>query len=169
MIDSLPSITDMEIPTNITEAKELNWTKWEAAIQWELNSFSDMNVWTPVEKQGGMKIIKTKFIFELKWKGNPEELVYKTRLVARGFCQQYRIYCEHTYAPTASLTSLRLLLAMELKNGWRTATFDVSVAYLHSPIAEMIFVESPVEFQPGWQGKVMKLKKEMYGLKQAGH
>ncbi|MBW0538177.1 hypothetical protein O181_077892 [Austropuccinia psidii MF-1] len=169
MIDSLPSITDMEIPTNIAEAKKLDWTKWEDAIQRELNSFADMNVWTPVEKRRDMKIIKTKFIFDLKRKGNPEELVYKARLVARGFCQRYGIDCEHTYAPTASLTSLRLLLAMALRNGWKTATFDVSVAYLHSPIAETIFVEAPVEFRPEWEGKVMQLNKAMYGLKQAGH
>ncbi|MBW0524356.1 hypothetical protein O181_064071 [Austropuccinia psidii MF-1] len=44
MIESLKNITEMEIPTNINEAKKSNWSKWEAAIQQELNSFGDINV-----------------------------------------------------------------------------------------------------------------------------
>ncbi|MBW0523649.1 hypothetical protein O181_063364 [Austropuccinia psidii MF-1] len=169
VLSNLTTFMDTEIPTNMTEAKNLNWDKWRAAIERELVSFSEMNVWTPVEKQIGMKTIRTKFVFDLKQKGSPEEIVYKARLVAKGFCQRYGIDCEHTYAPTASLTSLRMLLALSLKNKWKMASFDVSVAYLHSPIKETVYVEAPTQFRPEWQGKVMRLNKAMYGLKQAGY
>ncbi|MBW0499124.1 hypothetical protein O181_038839 [Austropuccinia psidii MF-1] len=112
----------MEIPARIDKARHLNWGEWKSAIDRELNSFDDMKVWTPVEgeREENMKIIKTEFIVDLKRRGNPEELVYKARLVARGFCQQYGIDCEHTYAPTASLTSLRLLMVSALKTNGKS-------------------------------------------------
>ncbi|MBW0493438.1 hypothetical protein O181_033153 [Austropuccinia psidii MF-1] len=168
-INEIQISRDMEIPSNLNEAKKMNWGQWKDAINRELTSFDEMDVWMPVVKTRDMKVIKTKFVFDLKRRGQPKQLTYKARLVTRGFCQRHGIDCEHTYAPTASLTSLRLLLALGLKNNWKIASFDVSVAYLHSPLEENIYVEAPVEFRPEWLVKVMKLKKEMYGLKQAGH
>ncbi|MBW0529478.1 hypothetical protein O181_069193 [Austropuccinia psidii MF-1] len=47
------------------------------------------------------------------------------------------------------------------------AGFDVSAAYLYSPIQEDVYVQAPVELQPELHGKVMKLKKALYGTKQA--
>ncbi|MBW0486328.1 hypothetical protein O181_026043 [Austropuccinia psidii MF-1] len=47
------------------------------------------------------------------------------------------------------------------------AGFDVSAAYVYSPIEEDIYVQAPVELQPKLNGKVMKLKKALYGTKQA--
>ncbi|MBW0470303.1 hypothetical protein O181_010018 [Austropuccinia psidii MF-1] len=90
-LNNLTTVTDVQIPTSLTEVKKLNWDKWRAAIELELVLFLDMDVWTPVEKQTNMKTIRTKFVFDLKWKGNPEEILYKARLVAKGFCQEYGI------------------------------------------------------------------------------
>ncbi|MBW0569574.1 hypothetical protein O181_109289 [Austropuccinia psidii MF-1] len=47
------------------------------------------------------------------------------------------------------------------------ARFDVNAAYLDSPIGEDVFVQAPVELRPELAGKVMKLKKTLYGTKQA--
>ncbi|MBW0531790.1 hypothetical protein O181_071505 [Austropuccinia psidii MF-1] len=57
---------------------------------------------------------------------------------------------------------------MALKNNWDVASFDVSVAYLHSSLDEIIYVDTPSEFRPHWKNKVTRLRKVMYGLKQAG-
>ncbi|MBW0588543.1 hypothetical protein O181_128258 [Austropuccinia psidii MF-1] len=167
-IDEIQISSDMEIPANLKEAKQRNWEQWRDAINREFTSFDEMDVWMPVKKTRDMRVIKTTFVFDLKRKGQPEQLTYKARLVARGFCQRHGIDCEHTYAPTALLTSLQFLLALGLKNNWKIASFYVAVAYLHSPLEENIYVKAPIEFRPEWLGKVMKLKKAMYGLKQAG-
>ncbi|MBW0551857.1 hypothetical protein O181_091572 [Austropuccinia psidii MF-1] len=127
-----------------------------------------MEVWTAVDRVPGMKVIKTRFVFDIKQKPSLDDITYKARLVARGFCQRYGIDCEHTYAPTASLSSLQLLFAMATKFRWSISGFDISVAYLHSKLEEEIYVDAPVKFRPEWRGKAMKLNKAMYGLKQAG-
>ncbi|KAH9455843.1 hypothetical protein Pst134EB_033422 [Puccinia striiformis f. sp. tritici] len=56
---------------------------------------------------------------------------------------------------------------MANKYNYATATFDVSSAYPYSPIDEEVYVQPPVEIRPEWKGKIMRLKKAMYGTKQA--
>jgi hypothetical protein len=75
--------------------------------------------------------------------------------------------CNEVYAPTASLNTLRLLLSIAQEKSFATATFDVSLAYLYSSIEEEVYVQPPIEIRPKWNGKVMKLKKAMYGTRQA--
>jgi hypothetical protein len=77
------------------------------------------------------------------------------------------IDCNETYAPTASLNTLRLLISPANKKNYPAATFDVSSAYLYSPIEEEVYVQPPTEIWPKLKGKIMKLKKAMYGTKQA--
>ncbi|MBW0531524.1 hypothetical protein O181_071239 [Austropuccinia psidii MF-1] len=85
VMDNLTTVTNIEIPTNMTDTKRLNWDKWQATIERELILFPEINFWTLVEKQVNIKVIKTNFVFYLKQKGHPEELLYKARLVAKGF------------------------------------------------------------------------------------
>ncbi|MBW0549205.1 hypothetical protein O181_088920, partial [Austropuccinia psidii MF-1] len=165
-IERLHSHHNLDIPTSIADSQKIiDRKQWEKAITRELESFDQMNVWTPLEKKSNMKIIKTQFVFDIKHKNIPNSGIYKAQLVARGFCQRYGIDCKHTYAPTASLKDLRLLFAMEVKSKWIINCFDISVAYLHSKLDEEIYVTAPIEFRPEWTGKVMKSNKAMYGLK----
>ncbi|PLW19705.1 hypothetical protein PCASD_13171 [Puccinia coronata f. sp. avenae] len=78
------------------------------------------------------------------------------------------IDCGDTYAPTASLATLRLLLSISVQRGYTTQSFDVSSAYLYSPIDEEVYVKPPTELRPDLKGKVLRLKKALYGTKQAG-
>ncbi|MBW0504584.1 hypothetical protein O181_044299 [Austropuccinia psidii MF-1] len=169
MIQKIPARSSYEIPQNINEArKSKDWEKWQVAIKQELEMFDQMGVWTPVMRTN-QKVIKTRFVFDVKQSGIGQKGIrFKARLVARGFNQQQGVDCFQTYAPTASMSSLRLLLALGVKNGWRMECFDISGAYLHSPLDEDIYVEAPIEIRPDLEGKVMKLQKAMYGLKQAG-
>ncbi|MBW0487542.1 hypothetical protein O181_027257 [Austropuccinia psidii MF-1] len=73
-----------------------------------------------------------------------------------------------TYAPTASLMSLRLLLATTCLQPWKVCSFDVSGAYLYSPVEETVLMEPPTHFIPSLKGKVLHLQKALYGMKQAG-
>ncbi|MBW0512412.1 hypothetical protein O181_052127 [Austropuccinia psidii MF-1] len=64
--------------------------------------------------------------------------------------------------------SLRLVLATTVLKNWRAASFNVSGAYLYSLVDETILVEPPVAFLLELQGKVLFLKKALYGMWQAG-
>jgi hypothetical protein len=60
-------------------------------------------------------------------------------------------------------------LSIAQSKNFPTATFDISSAYLYSPIKEEVYVQPPVEIMPKWRGKIMQLKKAMYGTRQAAH
>lgn len=75
--------------------------------------------------------------------------------------------CNKTYAPTASLNTLRLLLSIAQSKNFPTATFKISLEYLYSPIEEEVYVKPPTDIVPEWKGKIMRLKKAVYGTCQA--
>ncbi|MBW0577683.1 hypothetical protein O181_117398 [Austropuccinia psidii MF-1] len=53
-------------------------------------------------------------------------------------------------------------------SGWTLLSFNVSGAYLYSPVKEMVFLEPPTYFCPQLKGKALQLKKALYGMRQAG-
>ena len=62
--------------------------------------------------------------------GGSEEITkifecYKTRLVAKGFTQEYRIDYEENFAPVARILSVRALLAVATANKWNLFQMDV--------------------------------------------
>ncbi|MBW0478000.1 hypothetical protein O181_017715 [Austropuccinia psidii MF-1] len=93
---------------------------------------------------------------------------FKARLVARGNRQRPGVDCTETYAPTASLMSLRLLLATACPQRWKACSFNVSGAYLYSPVEETVLMKPPTHFILSLEGKVLHLQKALYGMKQAG-
>ncbi|MBW0529365.1 hypothetical protein O181_069080 [Austropuccinia psidii MF-1] len=146
-INGLPLIADVDTPCTIRQALKSNQSAhWRAAAEAELKQFEEQGVWEAISPTANMKV-----------------------LGAKGFSQRPGINCSDVYAPTSSLNSLRLLLALKVKFNLHMSRFDVNAAYLYSPIEEDVFVQAPVELQPELTGKVMKLKKALYGTKQAAH
>jgi hypothetical protein len=92
---------------------------------------------------------------------------FKARFVVRGFKQQLGIDVRSTVAPTASLTTLRMLLLLAIKNKWTINSFDITGAFVHSPIEETIYMDPPTELFPHLSNKVLRLKKALYGTRQA--
>ena len=62
-------------------------------------------------------------------------------------------------------TTVRLLLVLSLILGWSSKQVDYTTAFLHAHITDKVFVEMPQGFRE--PGKVLKLKRSLYGLKQS--
>ncbi|MBW0475161.1 hypothetical protein O181_014876 [Austropuccinia psidii MF-1] len=140
---------------------------WKTAAEAELQQFDEWGVWEAISPVANMKILGAKWVFVVKRTASGQVDKFKARYVARGFSQRPGIDCSNLYAPTASLNLLRLLLKFKVKFNLHMAGFNVSVAYLYSPIEEDILVQAPVELQPDLSGKVMKLREALHGTKQA--
>nr|GFC98014.1 zinc finger, CCHC-type [Tanacetum cinerariifolium] len=73
-----------------------------------------------------------------------------------------------TYAPVARITTIRLLLALAAIHDVVIHQMDVKTAFLNGDLDEEIYMKQPEDFvMSGHENKVCKLKKSLYGLKQA--
>jgi hypothetical protein len=61
------------------------------------------------------------------------------------------------------------ILAMATQKDWEVQQVDIKSAYLHAEIKEDIYMRAPPGYlKAGEEGKVLKLKRCLYGLKQVG-
>ena len=88
--------------------------------------------------------------------------------MARGFSQKEGIDYEETFAPIARYTSIRAIMALTAKLGWKLHQMDVHTAFLNGVVEEKVYVEQPLGFETRYKKThVCRLKKALYGLKQA--
>jgi hypothetical protein len=74
-----------------------------------------------------------------------------------------------TFAPCTQLSSFRLILAISIAYNLELTHMDVQTAFLNSDLKEELYIQLP-EGAVTEDGHYMaKLKKSLYGLKQAGH
>jgi hypothetical protein len=128
----------------------------EANDTWDVINISDV----PKDK----KILDNTWIFRYKYKADGTVERYKARLVARGDLQQPDDYNE-LFAPVVRFDSLRILLAISASRKWRPRQLDVKTAFLYGHLKEEIYMRLPLGSRI--DGKVCKLKRCLYGLKQS--
>ena len=93
---------------------------------------------------------------------------YKARMVARRFTQELDIDFNETFAPIARMDTVRTVLAIVAQNKWPVYQMDVKLTFLNGYLEEEVYVEQPHGYEvPGQEHKVYRLKKELYGMKQA--
>lgn len=144
---------------NGTEKEE-----WNKAIESEKQSLIKNNTWKIVDRKeaGNNKILSNRWVFRVKDNG-----YYKARLVVRGYEQKEDIDYLDTYSPVVSSSPLRTILALAAQRKDHIMTFDVKTAFLYGKLNEDVFMECPQGMEI--QGKILKLEKALYGLRQAPH
>ena len=157
-------------PINFRQAIESsNSQKWIDAMNEEMKSMKDNDVWDLVPLLEGAKPIGCKWIFKTKKDskgGNVER--YKTRLVAKGFIQKEGIDYKETFSPVSSKDSFRIIITLVTHFNLELYQMDVKTTFLNGDIDETIYMVQPENFVSGdAKQMVCKLKKSIYGLKQA--
>jgi hypothetical protein len=126
------------------------------------------NTWELVHLPHGHRPIGLKCVYKLKKNEASKVIKHKARLVARGFVQQVGIDFDEVFAPVARMESIRLLLALAAHEGWPVHHMDVKSAFLNGKLKEEVYVKQPPGFVViGEEGKVMRMCKALYGLRQA--
>ncbi|CAA0832574.1 cysteine-rich RLK (RECEPTOR-like protein kinase) 8, partial [Striga hermonthica] len=91
-----------------------------------------------------------------------------SRLVAKGFTQKEGIDYDETFLPVAMLKSIRILLSIASHMDYEVWQMDVKTAFLNGNLDEDIYMQQPEGYvKKGQEHQVWKLKKSLYGLKQA--
>ena len=141
---------------------------WIKAMDKEYYSITNNQTYDLVPLPRDVQPIGCRWVYNIKHdpSGNYR---FKARLVAQGYTQRYGVDFDKTYAPTARLSSLRILLNMAVQYDFVIHHCDVDNAYLNSDIDRNdIYMKQP----PGYEtddNLVCRLNKSLYGLKQSAH
>ena len=156
-------------PSSIQEALSgLDKEEWKKAINEELESLIRNGTWDIVPKPTGRDVITCKWVFKIKRNAEGDIERYKARLVARGFSQKYGVDYDEVFAPVVRQTTFRTLLTVASQKGMIIKHFDAKTAFLNGELEETIFMKLPEGYiGTGKKDLVCKLKKGIYGLKQA--
>jgi transposase InsO family protein len=156
-------------PVSIEEATTSpESSKWTQAMEAEMKSLKDNDVWELVKLPAGKKAVGSKWVYKVKTgpDGTPER--YKARLVAQGFTQKFGSDYDETFCPVVRQESLRVLTALSIQCGLKLHQVDVTTAFLNGNLEEEVYMAQPKGFiKQGEENLVCKLKKSIYGLKQS--
>jgi transposase InsO family protein len=163
------TLVNLDEPANYTEAMAgPEAAKWKGAMESEIQSMYDNQVWNLVDQKPGRKTVGCKWIFKKKTDMDGNVHTFKARLVAKGYTQSYGIDYEETFSPVAKIKSIRILLAIAAFYDYEVWQMDVKTAFLNGKLDEEVFMTQPEGFvDPKYPNRVCKLERSIYGLKQA--
>ena len=165
---------DADTPSSYREAvsgpqKE----KWIASIHSEWQSMVDNDVFEPVDPASlpaSPRALDTKYIFRTKRDKDGNISKLKTRLTLRGFRQLPTIDYGETFAAVPKATTFRLFFIIAVQHQMDLQQMDVKTAFLYGVIDRELYVKMPEGFHDFIKVPkhfLLKLKRSIYGLKQA--
>ncbi|CAM8947932.1 unnamed protein product [Rhodiola kirilowii] len=138
-------------------------------MQREIQALEQNQTWTLTSPPKDKTLVDCKWTYRVKLKSDGSIERYKARLVAKGFTQIEGLDFHDTFAPVAKMTTIRCCLALAATRGWPLFHLDVDNAFLHGTLEEEVYMRLPPGFysKAKKEGKVCRLLKSIYGLKQA--
>ncbi|GKC65837.1 retrotransposon protein, putative, ty1-copia subclass, partial [Tanacetum coccineum] len=156
-------------PTNYQAALSVPKSKkWLKSMNAEMQSMKDNQVWNLVDLPPNCKTVGSKWLFKKKTDMDGNIHTYKARLVAKGFTQTYEVDYEETFSPVADIKAIRILIAIAAYYDYEIWQMDVKTTFLNGRLNEDVYMVQPEGFvNPKHPGRVCKLQRSIYGLKQA--
>jgi hypothetical protein len=141
-------VVGMEEPRNLNEVMNSPYKdQWIAAMKDEMLSLEKTGTWNLEKLPENKKAIGCRWVFKLKTNVDGTVKKFKARLVAQGFSQKYGTDYNEVFAPVVRQTTFRIMLSVAAKKKMLVKHLDVGF-------------ETDGSF-------VCKLRKSLYGLKQA--
>lgn len=140
-------------------------TAWRAAVMEEMEVVEQSDTWEFVDLPRNHRRI---WVIKLKKNEFSAVIKHKARLVAKGYVQQPGVNFDGLFAPVVCLKFVCLLLSFNAHEGWHVHHMDVKSAFRNGVLEEEVYVSQPPGFVvTGEEGKVLRLMKALYGLRQA--
>ncbi|RDX64824.1 hypothetical protein CR513_56571, partial [Mucuna pruriens] len=116
----------------------------------------------------GLKQVGCKWVFKTKCDLNGKIERYKARFVVKDFTKKDYIDYKETFSPASKKDSLRIVLALVAHYDLELHQMDVNTVFLNDYLEENVYINQYEGFVfTRKESMVCKLKKSIYGLKQA--
>ena len=99
-----------------------------------------------IKRPANRKVIGVKWVFRTKLNADGSIDKHKARLVVKVYAHIFGVDFSDNFAPVSRLDTIRLLIAIAAKKGWRVYQLDVKLAFLNGFLEEDIYVEHPHGF-----------------------
>lgn len=162
-------ITSYDDPITVKEAMASYDAKlWKEAMCEEIQCFEDNEAWELVDNlPDSSTVVPCKWVFKRKTSENGD-VKHRARLVAKGCVQKAGVDYSDVFSPVVRHSTLRLLIALAVKLNLKITHLDVKAAFLNGVLDQPVYMKQPEGFVvKNQENKVYRLKKAVYGLKQA--
>lgn len=134
----------------------------------EIDAFARNGTYDLVPRQPHYNVVGNQWLYKNKFNADGSHKCCKSRLVAKGYNQEYGRDYTKTFNPVIKATTLRLVLDVAVSHAWPIQQLDVNNVFLQGTLTDEVYMDQPPGFidadKPDY---VCKLKKAIYGLKQA--
>nr|GEU47325.1 zinc finger, CCHC-type [Tanacetum cinerariifolium] len=120
--------------------------KWLNAMNVEMQSMKDNEVWVLVELPPNVKTVGSKWLFKKKTDMDGVVHTYKAHLVAKGYTQTLGIDYEETFSLVAYIRAIRILIAIAAYYDYKIWQMDVKTSFLNGYLNEKVYMEQPEGF-----------------------
>jgi hypothetical protein len=152
--------------TEKVSKKEWNTPEVRAAMEKEIRNLQENGTYEEVPEEPWMNVVPSMWVVNRATEDDGKGAgKLKARLVVRGDQDQSEddIPCD---SPTVDRHTVKVMMAVAANQGWTARSIDISAAFLQGrEIERDVYIRPPPEYRK--PGIVWKLKKGLYGLKEA--
>src|SRR6266568_4582288 len=141
---------------------------WHTACEEEMEAHRLNGTGEIVKLPPGRCAIGSRWFMKVKRNADGSLDRYKARLVAKGYSQRPGFDFKETFSPTVRYSTICIVLTLAALEDLELRSVDISHAYLNGTLEEEIYMLQPEGFEVGGPDHVCRLRKSLYGLKQAG-
>ena len=168
---------ELDVPKSYRQAmRSPQRDYWREAIAKELAGLLALETWEMVPASSmpsGANLMNCHYVFTVKRKADGSIEKFKARLVADGNTQKHGVDFDRVFATVVKTSTIRLVLLLAAARDYNLSSVDIRQAYLQSlldPNVPLYMRPPPDVFPFDRHGNplVCKLRRSLYGLKQAG-
>nr|GEV45616.1 hypothetical protein [Tanacetum cinerariifolium] len=138
---------DLGEPTNYKVALlDPKSEKWLNAMNVEMQSMKDNEVWVLVKLPPNGKTVGSKWLFKKKTDMDGNIHTYKARLVVKGYTQTLWIDYEETFSPVEKIRAIRILIAIVAYYDYENFQIDVKTTFLNGYLNKEVYMKQPKGF-----------------------
>ena len=135
MSTTTPTSTIVEPSFHSQVIKDVHWRH---AMSEEYNALIQNGTWELVPPSPSQNIIGCKWVFKRKLKSDGLLDRYKARLVAKGYHQRSGLDFADTFSLVVKPATIRLLLSLAVSHQSHVTQLDVSNAFLHGKLDDIV-------------------------------